>query len=530
MIITNSNTEQSFNCMFRDGQQYSNGQLEVLVQKDGYSAIDIYTPSDVSYRPNFVTISFDLEEEKPFVDGESYYVQVKAGSKLLFRDKLSVLDKYVDDSNTSFKLYTSDYTFTEDDEDEYTVLESPASGATGAGSTSATDTSSDDTNNDGYGNVSRLGTSTPITNTFNMMGEFTIDESQYGTFQTAAAYTEYTVKDVNVRQPSDVGTQPFYSQNGLADGFDGYVKYREGYDTIVANTGFQNDMLSYPVDSGGTVADYVVDDIHFLPANWDMKIYLDSTKTDISVGDSIYQDEEGTPLNDGTTNGKTNREWFLWTDGDIVKTTGGVVTHKYNYKDTEDEKWIQFVTGSHLKKQSYDGNTVTYLEDGQVETNGWEWQGAGPDTDEPVGSLVQVMDIDTAAGIIQTKLNDGWALVPIMHNQDKIYDTFDFSQPDPFAIGEQVYTRELGFNVGRRLSSDIIPKTRSTSVYLEYLDTTLDYSYKLGETYFSYLPIFGSMTSNFNFPHRRGVVLIEYDKYSGLIVDKRVVYRTNNNQ
>ena len=361
------------------------------------------------------------------------------------------------------------------------------------------------------------------------MGEFTIDESQYGTFQTADAYTEYTVFDLNARQPSDVGTQPFYSQNGLADGFDGYVKYRQGYDDRVANT-FVNDMLDYPVDAGGTVRDYVVNDLRYLESQWDMKIYLDSTKTDISVGDSIYSDAEGTMLAEGTTNGKKNREWFMWTAGDVVKVTAGVVTHKYNYKDQEDEKWIQFVTGSHLKKQTYDGQTVTYLEDGQVETNGWEWQGAGPDTDEPVGSLVQVMDIDTAAGIIQTKLNDGWALVPIMINQNKIYNTFDFSKADPFAVGEQVYTRELGFNAGRRLSSDIIPKTRSTSVYLEMTGTTLDYSYKIGETYFSYLPMFGSMTNNFNFPDRRGVVLIEYDKYTGLIVNKRSIYRNNNNQ
>lgn len=529
MIITNSNTQQSFNCMFRDGQQYTEGQLTVCVQKDGYSAIDLYTPSSVSYRPNFVTIGFDLYEEKPFVDGESYYVQVKAGNKLLFRDKLSVYDTYSDSSNNSFKLYTNDYTFTEDDDDEYTVLESPATGATGAGDTSDTDTSSDDSDNDGYGNVTRLGSSTPIVHDFNMMGEFTVDESQYGTFQTADAYTEYTVKDLNARQPSDVGTRPFYSQNGLADGFDGYVRYREGYDYIVANT-FTNDMLDYPVDSGGTVKDYVVNDLHYLPANWDLKIYLDSTKTDINVGDSIYSDAEGTMLGDGTTNGKKNRVWFLWTDGDVVKVTAGVVTHKYNYKNTEDEKWIQFITGSTLKKQTYDGQTVTYLEDGNVVTVGKEWQGAGPDTDEPVGSLVTVSTIDDAATVIQAKLNDGWALVSTATNSAKIYNTFDFSKADPFAVGEQVYTRDLGFNAGRRLSSDVIPKTRSTSVYIESLNVTLDYSYKLGETYFSYLPIFGGMSSNFNFPDRRGVVLIEYDKYSGLIVNKRTIYRTNNNQ
>ncbi len=535
MIITDTSSATTFNAIYRTEETYAASQLIVRLVLDGTITEREYTPTGLSYKPNHVEISFELGEDDPdYKDGQEYTLRLCDTSyNLLFMDKVVITDGTFVSTKQSMQNDTAsnDYVtpvMAEDEDDDYVILGSPNTGTAGSGSSSSTDTSSDDTDNDGYGNITRLGSMTPVTNSFNIMGEFTIDESQYGTFQTADAYTEYTVKDVNVRQPSDVGTQPFYSQQGLADGFDGYVKYRQGYDEIVANFGFRNDMLSYPVDSGGTVADYVVSDSSYLPANWDMKIYLDSTKTDITVGDSIYSDDEGTPLNDGTTNGKTNREWFLWTDGDIVKTTGGVVTHKYNYKDQDDEKWIQFVTASHLKKQTYDGSTVTYLEDGQVGTVGKQWQGNGPTGPAPLGSLVTVLDIDTAASTLQTKLNDGWAIVPITHNQSKIYDTFDFSQTDPFGVGEQVYTRELGFNAGRRLSSDIIAKTQPTSVYLEDLDVTIDYSYKSGETVFAYCPTFGSMTSNFNFPNRRGIVLIEYDKYTGIIINKRSIYRTNN--
>ena len=80
------------------------------------------------------------------------------------------------------------------------------------------------------------------------MGEFTVDESQFGTFQTASGYTAYNVRDMNARQPSDIGVQSFFSQNGLADGLNGYVKYREGYDERVMKFGRDFDALSLLVD------------------------------------------------------------------------------------------------------------------------------------------------------------------------------------------------------------------------------------------------------------------------------------------
>tara|TARA_R110002049_G_scaffold99811_2_gene242870 strand:+ start:4390 stop:5958 length:1569 start_codon:yes stop_codon:yes gene_type:complete len=522
MTITNTSLGQSLKAIFRDGELYSESDIKVLVTKEGATTTLEYTPINITYTPNYAIIDYSIDEANQFQDGCDYLVRVYTiADKLLYTDKVYVTSVQYNTGDQN--ISNNDYTFTTDTESDYTIIGSGDS-QSDSNDTSSTDTSNDDADNDGYGNVTRFTSGSPITHSFNMMGEFTIDESQYGTFQTASTYTEYTVKDLNARQPSDVGTQAFYSQNGLADGFNGYVKYRQGYDDRVADT-FTHDMLDYPVDAGGTVRDYVIDDLYYLESQWDMSIYLDSTKTDISVGDSIYSDSQGTMLADGTTNGKKNREWFMWTDGDVVKVTAGVVTHKYNYKDQEDEKWIQFDGGPYLRKQTYDGNTVTSLEDGKAETKGMEWQGNGP-TVAPAGSLVQVMDIDTAAGIVQTKLNDGWAYVNVQYNGSKIYDTFDFTKTDPFAIGEQVYTRELGFNAGRRLSSDIIAKTEPTIITGP---VTLDFSYKVGETNFAYIPMFGFMTSNFNFPDRRGIILIEYDKYTGLIINKRSIYRTNNN-
>jgi len=407
-----------------------------------------------------------------------------------------------------------------------TIDSNTGNGGFDTGGTNDYNTRTDDSNNDGYGEVTRLGSTTTV-NSFNIMGEFTVDESQFGTFQTASGYTAYNVRDMNARQPSDIGVQSFFSQNGLADGLNGYVKYREGYDDRVMKFGRDFDALSLPVDdidgSNGSktvVADFMEADNAKKIENWDDVIYLDSSKTDITVGDSIYADAEGTMLASGTTNGRKNREWFLWTDGDVVKVTAGVVTHKYNYKDQEDEKWSQYIGTPALSRQTYDGTTVT-TDNESITGIGKAWQG-----DFDSGSLVTTATIDDVATQLQTAFNNGFAIVETTYNPSKRYNYIDNSISDPTAVGEYLYKRIDGFNAGRRLSSDLEVNQRE-HIY-NVLGTTVDESYRFGETYFAYLPVFGFMTRNFNFPSDRGAIIIEYDKYTGQILNRKTVYKNNN--
>ena len=165
-----------------------------------------------------------------------------------------------------------------------------------------------------------------------------------------------------------MGTQPYYSQTGLADYMNGYVRYREGYDYKIAKHGNAYDVLdllvesnaNFTVPSGTAIEDLMSDENQFNPdfnvddSRYDrVKIYLDSSKTDIAVGDSIYADDQGSKYPGGSTNGRTNRAWFNW-NGDVVKVTGGVVTHRYNYKDGP-ERFIMYVGPNTMKKREWDG-------------------------------------------------------------------------------------------------------------------------------------------------------------------------------
>ena len=41
-----------------------------------------------------------------------------------------------------------------------------------------------------------------------------------------------------------------------------------------------------------------------------VNVFIDSSKTGFTVGDSVYADNQGTMLASGTTNGRKNRYWF----------------------------------------------------------------------------------------------------------------------------------------------------------------------------------------------------------------------------
>ena len=56
---------------------------------------------------------------------------------------------------------------------------------------------------------------------------------------------------------------------------------------------------------------------------------------------------------------------------------------------------------------------------------------------------------------------------------------------------------------------------------------TIDNSYKAGETFFGYLPVFGTMPLHFDFQVNKSLIIVEYDKYTGEIINRQIVSKSN---
>ena len=273
----------------------------------------------------------------------------------------------------------------------------------------------------------------------------------------------------------------------------------------------------------------------FSPANdndltkyYNVQIFLDSSKTDIAVGDSIYSDNQGTKFADGTTNGRKNRHWFNW-NGDVVKVTAGVVTHRYNYKDGA-ERYIEYRDVRVLNKRSETAPTQTHT----LPEFGKEWQG-----DEATGSLVVVKTIDEVKTELQGKLDDDFAMdspntSTYLQDKSKFLDWGSYVSGQttgyPFESGNYFYKRKLGKNINRRIDYDMGIPTEDlifTITGPSGTTETVDISYKSGETLFAYLPIFQTMTSALSFPEGKGFILIEYNRYTIEIINHRIVFKSN---
>lgn len=583
------------------------GQVAIELYEDG-TGLKIEVDNEDSLRyDNYLELKFNVNDYLR----ESYYYRLDVYTKelqnayglgeekpkLIYRDKIFVLpankspydekerytlnDSYTqmeDDVPSSYDYIVfdegSDYDYATPNTDgtPSTVVNQQSNTSSGGQSITPL-TGTHDIDNDGYGEVYAVsfqlyvygvgsgpfhntsgqdidGNTVNYTTRTNLVGEYTVDESQYGTFQTAAGYTEYIVHHQNIRQPSDIGTQSYYSQTGLADYMNGYVRYSEGYDYKIAQHGNAYDVLdllvesnaNFTVPSGATIEDLMSDENQFNPdfnvddTRWDrVKIYLDSSKTDIAVGDSIYADDQGSKYPGGSTNGRTNRAWFNW-NGDVVKVTGGVVTHRYNYKDGP-ERFIMYVGTNTMKKREWDGSNylpeVTHV----LPSVGKEWEGDGPGGANP-GSLVTKNVIADVAAEAQTQLDAGLSNIETFYSSaqtQRIFLDWGNYVPGtgnyPFEPGEFVYRRRHGKNGYRRLDLDMEKRTRQLVFTINNPITgtpvTIDNSYKAGETFFGYLPVFGNMPLHFDFQVNKSLIIVEYDKYTGEIINRQIVSKSN---
>jgi len=512
MTITNTSLVQPFKAIFRDGELYSESDIKVLVTKEGSATTLEYTPLNITYTPNYAIINYTIDEANQFQDGCDYLVRVyTVADKLLYTDKVYVTS--VQYNTGEQNISNSDYTFTTDTESDYTIIGSDSSQSDSNDTSNDYDARAYDSDNNGYGSSHSLGG--VITDVgFDLFGESTVDHTQYGTFTTADNYTALSVENFNISQPSAIGGSPSFSQYGLADGMNGYIRYRHGYDYTIAEKGSKQYLADRLTNEGVTARSN--DDSDFLDT-FTETVYLGNDQESISVGDSIYVDANGTKLADGTTNGRANRYWFMHKDSSnkymICKVTAGIVTHYYEWR-TGREGWLRF---NHTNRWQSEG-----LDDVSLIREGKEWVGAF-DT----GSLVTQNTFAEAVADAQDRLNNNYSVTLSSYLPDSFDVWLDFRTSNGDSVGDYTYRLNRdNYNVGIVTTDNLEVNDLETSYTIN--GQTVSLLYKIDETEFRYLPLYSEMfASTLSNGRGKGVIVIECKKYTGEIINSSIVYKNN---
>lgn len=558
MILTNSSQSQSLRIIPRESNITYTGtssprslpadSLLVELVEDGTGLNISATNAESSRYDNYLDLQFDQLNDF-FREGYYYNMTISTNDtdkNLVYRDKLFVLP----DSQSPYEPKerytinpTTAYTEAPSASDEFIIFEDESSysyntdssayasqsDSVSGGGTTVPEGTNYDTDNDGYGEFYQLGSSLTDKGE-NILGEYTVNESAYGTFATASAYSSVSVHRVTTIHPSDYGTQPLFSQNGFADYTNGYVSYTQGHDPILSNAALKFFMESVQTTAGDTISSLSPN----TNASRAVDVFIDSSKTGFTVGDSVYADNQGTMLASGTTNGRKNRYWFYHNDK-VVKVTAGVVTHVYDWRN-KPEGIVRYRvdrTSAQFHKEEYINNNTTIYPVTTVSNIGKEWVG-----DSVSGSLTTVSSITAKATEIQTLLDDDYFIQKM--NSDYAfrgyYLDFRSSNTAPWATGQTLYKRDVGYNAFLRLlKDDITAVAEPTSISLPG-GGSVDLSYKSGETLFTFLPINGNLdnrsyrifdSASFDIRIDKGIILIEYNKYTGVIVDHRILYRND---
>tara|TARA_R100001163_G_scaffold215_2_gene353 strand:- start:2421 stop:4103 length:1683 start_codon:yes stop_codon:yes gene_type:complete len=557
MIITNNSQSQSLRIIPRESNISYTGtsspktlavdSLYITLIEDGTGQTTNTTNTSSSRYDNYLQLNFN-QLNTFFREGYYYNMEVctnDTDKNLVYRDKLFVLpnsqapynpkERYTINPNVSYletPASSDEYIiFNEDGSYNYntdsSAYASEADSISGGG-TVVPEGTNYDTDNDGYGEFYFIG-STQYNKGENIIGEYTVNESQYGTFSTASAYTTVDVLRVNNVHPSNYGTLPYYSQNGLADYTNGGVSYTQGHDPILSEYALRFFMDSVQTTAGNTISSLAPTANNFR----EVTVYINSSNTGFSVGDSVYSDNQGTMLASGTTNGRKNRYWFYY-NNNVIKVTAGVVTHVYDWRNKPegivrynvDRRQIKFA------KREIINNIVTDYDDVDVNHKGKEWSG-----DAETGSLVTISTLNNKATEIQNLLDNDYFYkrITLTTAHRGFYLDFRNNNTTPFITGETLYERNLGYNAFLRLlKDDITPVTEPTSITLSD-GSTFSLSYKSGETFFAALPIYGNKNNN---SYRitdtqteqekavgKGIILVEYNKYTGVIIDHKILYR-----
>jgi len=116
IVKTVNSHSYNINAIFRDGQIYAEGQIQILVQKQGTLDIKTFTPAVIEYRPNYAVITINLTDEPSnytWKDGEEYMIKViDYRGYLLYLDTVFVTEG---DFNSGKQTITNDDYITNED-------------------------------------------------------------------------------------------------------------------------------------------------------------------------------------------------------------------------------------------------------------------------------------------------------------------------------------------------------------------------------------------------------------------------------
>lgn len=116
IVKTNNSHSYGIKAIFRDGEIYNEGQVSVIVQKEGTLDIKTFTPAFIDYRPNYAVLTINLTDEPSayeWKDGESYMIKViDYRSYLLYMDNVYVTEGNFDAKKQN--IQNDDYISNED--------------------------------------------------------------------------------------------------------------------------------------------------------------------------------------------------------------------------------------------------------------------------------------------------------------------------------------------------------------------------------------------------------------------------------
>ena len=130
MIITNTNSTQVFDAILRTNNTYAASELQVSLLREGSDTPTLYIPTGIVYNTNSVEITYEVDIL--LLDNEVYLLTLSdTNGRLLFRDKMSVIDRYDEDAQDDrFIIEEDDYSFiTTDSEENFIIVGDSGSGS-----------------------------------------------------------------------------------------------------------------------------------------------------------------------------------------------------------------------------------------------------------------------------------------------------------------------------------------------------------------------------------------------------------------
>ena len=130
MIITNTNSTQVFDAILRTNNTYAASELQVSLLREGNDVPTVYTPTGIVYNTNSVEVTYEVDDIT-LLDNQVYLLTLnETGGRLLFRDKMSIINRYDNDAQDDrFIIEEDDYSFiTTDTEDNFVIVGDSGSG------------------------------------------------------------------------------------------------------------------------------------------------------------------------------------------------------------------------------------------------------------------------------------------------------------------------------------------------------------------------------------------------------------------